>query len=80
MVVLRLLLTRPAAPQIKEMVLCSICGSKLIVGEPHDSHLAGKQHLGYAAMRDKISEYKVCPDPRRAPGCQSIARACTATR
>ncbi|KAG6791879.1 hypothetical protein POTOM_001013 [Populus tomentosa] len=49
-------------PQEKKMALCEICGSFLVandVAERTQSHITGKQHIGYGMVRDYISEYKV---------------------
>lgn len=47
--------------QEKQMEVCEICGSFLIVGDAQarvDDHLMGKQHMGYARMRAKIAQLK----------------------
>ncbi|CAN1267103.1 Luc7-like protein 3 [Linum perenne] len=47
--------------QDKKMALCEICGSFLIANdavERTQSHITGKQHIGYGMVRDFISEYK----------------------
>jgi len=58
---------RPDLPQSyngiqeKQMEVCEICGSFLIVGDAQarvDDHLMGKQHMGYARMRAKIADLK----------------------
>lgn len=55
--------------QEKQMEVCEICGSFLIVGDAQarvDDHLMGKQHMGYARIRAKISELKDIFDKKRA--------------
>ncbi|KAI3458304.1 hypothetical protein Pfo_014967 [Paulownia fortunei] len=45
----------------KKMVLCEICGSFLVandVAERTQSHVTGKQHMGYGLVRDFLAEYK----------------------
>jgi len=54
--------------QEKQMEVCEICGSFLIVGDAQarvDDHLMGKQHMGYARIRAKISNLKEVFDKRR---------------
>lgn len=49
-------------PQEKKMALCEICGSFLVANdalERTQSHVTGKQHIGYGMVRDFIAEYKV---------------------
>ena len=49
-------------PQEKKMALCEICGSFLIANDAAErtqSHVTGKQHIGYGMVRDYIAEYKV---------------------
>ena len=44
------------------MALCEICGSFLVANdavERTQSHVTGKQHIGYGMVRDFIAEYKV---------------------
>ena len=51
-----------AASQEKQMQVCDICGSFLIVGDAQqriDDHLTGKMHMGYARLRDAIDEMRV---------------------
>ena len=51
-----------AASQEKQMQVCDICGSFLIVGDAQqriDDHLTGKMHMGYAKLRDAIDEMRV---------------------
>lgn len=48
--------------QEKKMALCEICGSFLVANDAAErvqSHITGKQHVGYGMVRDFISEYKV---------------------
>jgi len=54
--------------QEKQMEVCEICGSFLIVGDAQarvDDHLMGKQHMGYARMRAKIAQLKDFIDKKR---------------
>jgi hypothetical protein len=54
--------------QEKQMEVCEICGSFLIVGDAQarvDDHLMGKQHMGYARMRAKIAEFKEVIEKKR---------------
>ena len=49
-------------PQEKKMALCEICGSFLVANDAAErtqSHVTGKQHIGYGMVRDYITEYKV---------------------
>lgn len=49
-------------PQEKKMALCDICGSFLVANdavERTQTHVTGKQHIGYGMVRDFLSEYKV---------------------
>ncbi|MCO5600094.1 hypothetical protein L7F22_054202 [Adiantum nelumboides] len=51
-----------APTQEKKMALCEICGSFLVannVTERTQSHVTGKQHLGYNMVREYLAEYKV---------------------
>ena len=46
----------------KEMEVCPICGAFLVVGDiPQrvEEHVSGKQHMGYAKVRDTIESLKV---------------------
>jgi len=46
----------------KEMEVCPICGAFLVVGDvPQrvEEHVSGKQHMGYAKVRDTIEDLKV---------------------
>lgn len=48
--------------QEKKMALCEICGSFLVANDAAErtqSHITGKQHMGYGMVRDFLSEYKV---------------------
>lgn len=48
--------------QEKKMALCEICGSFLVANDAAErtqSHITGKQHVGYGMVRDFINEYKV---------------------
>ncbi|KAM1100207.1 hypothetical protein FF1_006656 [Malus domestica] len=47
--------------QEKKMALCDICGSFLVANdavERTQSHVTGKQHIGYGMVRDFIAEFK----------------------
>ena len=46
----------------KEMDVCIICGAFLVVDDiPQrvEEHISGKQHMGYAKVRDTIESLKV---------------------
>ncbi|XP_062519716.1 luc7-like protein 3 isoform X2 [Corticium candelabrum] len=46
----------------KRMEVCDVCGSFLVVNDLQvrvDAHVSGKQHRGFAMLRDKIREVKV---------------------
>ena len=46
----------------KKMELCETCGSFLVADdalERTQSHVTGKQHIGYGMVRDFLAEYKV---------------------
>lgn len=48
--------------QEKKMALCEICGSFLVANDAAErtqSHVTGKQHMGYGMVREFLSEYKV---------------------
>ena len=50
-----------AASQAKQMEVCDICGLFLIVGEAQqriDDHMTGKQHMGFAKLREAIQEIR----------------------
>ncbi|XP_076927068.1 uncharacterized protein LOC143590490 [Bidens hawaiensis] len=54
--------------QEKKMALCETCGSLLIANdavERTQSHVTGKQHIGYGMVRDFISEYKESKEKAR---------------
>lgn len=51
--------------QEKKMALCEICGSFLVANDAAErtqSHITGKQHIGYGMVRDFISEYKAAKE------------------
>jgi len=48
-----------AAAQEKQMEVCEVCGAFLIVGDAQsriDDHLMGKQHMGYARLKNAVNE------------------------
>ena len=48
--------------QEKKMALCEICGSFLVANDAAErtqSHVTGKQHIGYGMVRDFLEEHKV---------------------
>ncbi|GIY48078.1 luc7-like protein 3 [Caerostris extrusa] len=48
-----------AAAQEKQMEVCEVCGAFLIVGDAQqrvDDHLMGKQHVGYAKLKEAVEE------------------------
>lgn len=50
-----------ALSQEKKMALCDICGSFLVandVAERTQSHVTGKQHVGYGLVHEYLAEYK----------------------
>lgn len=52
-----------AAAQEKQMEVCEVCGAFLIVGDAQqrvDDHLMGKQHVGYARLKEAVDEIIVC--------------------
>ncbi|XP_021909428.1 luc7-like protein 3 [Carica papaya] len=54
--------------QEKKMALCEICGSFLVANDAAErtqSHVTGKQHVGYGMVRDFINEYKLERDRDR---------------
>ncbi|CAB4271232.1 unnamed protein product [Prunus armeniaca] len=54
--------------QEKKMALCEICGSFLVANdalERTQSHVTGKQHIGYGMVRDFIAEYKETKEKAR---------------
>ncbi|XP_010555615.1 PREDICTED: luc7-like protein 3 [Tarenaya hassleriana] len=64
------LLQRPndkvlAMAQEKQMALCEICCSFLVANdavERTQSHVTGKQHVGYGMVRDFLAEYKAAKE------------------
>ncbi|XP_028802497.1 luc7-like protein 3 [Neltuma alba] len=51
--------------QEKKMALCDICGSFLVANDAAErtqSHVTGKQHVGYGMVRDFINEYKAAKE------------------
>ncbi|KAL3652323.1 hypothetical protein CASFOL_002004 [Castilleja foliolosa] len=56
------------AAQEKKMSLCEICGSFLIANDAAErtqSHVAGKQHMGYGLVREFLAEYKETKEKAR---------------
>ncbi|KAK9994964.1 hypothetical protein SO802_024667 [Lithocarpus litseifolius] len=54
--------------QEKKMALCEICGSFLVANDAAErtqSHVTGKQHIGYGMVRDFIAEYKAAREKAR---------------
>ncbi|KAK8693040.1 hypothetical protein V6N13_070639 [Hibiscus sabdariffa] len=54
--------------QEKKMALCEVCGSFLIANDAAEriqSHVTGKQHIGYGMVRDFISEFKEAKEKAR---------------
>ncbi|XP_043719692.1 luc7-like protein 3 isoform X2 [Telopea speciosissima] len=54
--------------QEKKMALCEICGSFLIANDAAErtqSHVTGKQHIGYGMVRDFINEFKAAKEKTR---------------
>ncbi|XP_039160718.1 luc7-like protein 3 [Eucalyptus grandis] len=54
--------------QEKKMALCEICGSFLVANDAAEriqSHVTGKQHVGYGMVRDFITEYKTAKENKR---------------
>ncbi|XP_052207607.1 uncharacterized protein LOC127811613 isoform X2 [Diospyros lotus] len=54
--------------QEKKMALCEICGSFLIANDAAErtqSHVTGKQHIGYGMVRDFLEEYKAAKEKAR---------------
>merc|ERR1711936_773902 len=52
------------AGQEKQMEVCEVCGAFLIVGDVQarvDDHLHGKQHVGYAKIRNTLEAMKSRP-------------------
>ncbi|KAF7824848.1 luc7-like protein 3 [Senna tora] len=55
--------------QEKKMALCEICGSFLVANDAAErtqSHVTGKQHVGYGMVRDFIDEYKAAKEKKEA--------------
>ncbi|KAH0859123.1 hypothetical protein HID58_087384 [Brassica napus] len=49
----------------KKMALCEVCGSFLVANDAVDraqSHVTGKQHVGYGMVRDFLAEQKTVKD------------------
>lgn len=54
--------------QEKKMALCEVCGSFLVANDAAErtqSHISGKQHIGYGMVRDFISEFKEAKEKAR---------------
>ncbi|KAE8022362.1 hypothetical protein FH972_008166 [Carpinus fangiana] len=54
--------------QEKKMALCEVCGSFLVANDAAErtqSHITGKQHIGYGMVRDFIAEYKDAKEKAR---------------
>ncbi|CAM6129612.1 unnamed protein product [Calypogeia fissa] len=54
--------------QEKKMALCEICGSFLVANDATErtqSHMTGKQHVGFGMVRDYLVEYKEKKDKAR---------------
>ncbi|KAJ0964289.1 hypothetical protein J5N97_029411 [Dioscorea zingiberensis] len=54
--------------QEKKIALCEICGSFLVANDAAErtqSHVTGKQHVGYSMVRDFLSEFKAAKDKAR---------------
>lgn len=46
---------------IKRMEVCQVCGALLVSGDAQqriDEHISGKQHVGYARIREFIETHK----------------------
>ncbi|XP_022929113.1 luc7-like protein 3 isoform X3 [Cucurbita moschata] len=55
--------------QEKKMALCEICGSFLVANDAAErvqSHVTGKQHVGYGMVRNFISEHKEAKEKEMA--------------
>ncbi|EDO31275.1 predicted protein [Nematostella vectensis] len=55
-------MTSMMTSQEKQMEVCEVCGAFLIVGDAQtrvDDHLMGKQHMGYAKIKNTLEEMKV---------------------
>ncbi|KZV51905.1 hypothetical protein F511_09169 [Dorcoceras hygrometricum] len=56
------------AAQEKKMALCEICGSFLVANDAAErtqSHVTGKQHMGYGMVRDFLVEHKEAKEKAR---------------
>lgn len=54
--------------QEKKMALCEVCGSFLVANdalERTQSHITGKQHIGYGLIRDFLAEHKAAKEKAR---------------
>ncbi|KAJ4954472.1 hypothetical protein NE237_011255 [Protea cynaroides] len=54
--------------QEKKMALCEVCGSFLVANDAAErtqSHVTGKQHIGYGMVRDFIDEHKAAKEKAR---------------
>ncbi|KAK6145639.1 hypothetical protein DH2020_022459 [Rehmannia glutinosa] len=54
--------------QEKKMALCEICGSFLVANDAAErtqSHVTGKQHMGYGMVRDFLAEHKEAKEKAR---------------
>ncbi|KAJ4952173.1 hypothetical protein NE237_029005 [Protea cynaroides] len=54
--------------QEKKMALCEVCGSFLVANDAAErtqSHVTGKQHIGYGMVRDFINEHKAAKEKAR---------------
>ncbi|GLT40280.1 hypothetical protein SLA2020_144260 [Shorea laevis] len=54
--------------QEKKMALCEVCGSFLVANDAAErtqSHVTGKQHIGYGMVRDFIREHKAAKEKAR---------------
>ncbi|KAL8141463.1 hypothetical protein V2J09_014495 [Rumex salicifolius] len=54
--------------QEKKMALCDICGSFLVANDAAErtqSHITGKQHIGYGMVRDFLVEFKEAKEKAR---------------
>ncbi|KAK6936310.1 Luc7-related [Dillenia turbinata] len=61
--------------QEKKMALCEVCGSFLVANDAAErtqSHVTGKQHVGFGLVRDFITEYKEAKE--RATEEERLAR------
>uniref|UniRef100_A0A453MMQ3 Uncharacterized protein n=4 Tax=Aegilops tauschii subsp. strangulata TaxID=200361 RepID=A0A453MMQ3_AEGTS len=55
-------------PQEKKMELCEQCGSFLVTNdvlERTQSHVTGKQHIGYGLVREFLAEYKAAKEAEK---------------